>query len=51
MVAAGPLMDKEGKVIEVKNKIARVQIDSLGYILVADIEKSKLLPINQFKSK
>jgi transcription antitermination factor NusG len=51
VVAAGPLMDKEGKVIEVKNKVARVQIDSLGYILVADIEKSKLLPVNQFKSK
>jgi len=51
IVAAGPLMDKEGKVIEVKNKVARVQIDSLGYILVADIEKSKLLPVNQYKSK
>ena len=51
VVAAGPLMDKEGKVIEVKNKVARVQIDSLGYILVADIEKSKLFPLNQFKSK
>jgi transcription antitermination factor NusG len=51
IIAAGPLMDKEGKVIEVKNKVARVQIDSLGYILVADIEKSKLLPLNQFKSK
>ena len=49
IVAAGPLMDKEGKVIEVKNKVARVQIDSLGYILVADIEKSKLLPVNQIK--
>jgi transcription antitermination factor NusG len=51
VVAAGPLMDKEGKVIEVKNKVARIQIDSLGYILVADIEISKLLPVNQFKSK
>lgn len=51
IVAAGPLMDKEGKVIEVKNKVARVQIDSLGYILVADIEKSKLLPVNHYKSK
>jgi transcription antitermination factor NusG len=51
IVAAGPLMDKEGRVIEVKNKVARVQIDSLGYILVADIEKSKLLPVHQFKSK
>jgi transcription antitermination factor NusG len=41
-VTAGPLMDQEGKVIEIKNKVARVAIDSLGYILVADIEKGKL---------
>lgn len=42
-VAAGPLMDQEGKIIEIKNKIAKVAIDSLGYLLVADIDKGKLL--------
>ena len=42
-VAAGPLMDQEGKIIEVKHKVARVAIDSLGYILIADIDKGKLL--------
>ncbi len=41
-VLAGPLMDMEGKVLEVKNKVARVAIDSLGYMLVADIDKGKL---------
>ena len=42
-VAAGPLMDQEGKIIEIKNKVAKVAIDSLGYILIADIDKGKLL--------
>ncbi len=41
-VTAGPLMDQEGKVIEIKNKVVKVAIDSLGYILIAEIAKSKL---------
>jgi transcription antitermination factor NusG len=45
VVTSGPLMDKEGKVVEVKNKIAKVVIESLGYILVADIDKSKLITV------
>ena len=45
-VIAGPLMDQEGKVLEVKNKQVRVAIDSLGYMLVADIEKTKLVTAN-----
>lgn len=46
LITAGPLMDKEGKVVEVKNKVAKVVIESLGYILVADIEKKKLISIS-----
>lgn len=42
VVTAGTLMDKEGHVLEVKNKVARVAIESMGYILVADIDKHKL---------
>ncbi len=45
VITSGPLMDKEGKVLEVKNKVAKVIIESLGYILVADIDKSKLISI------
>ena len=45
-VVSGPLMDQEGKVLEVKNKLVKVAIDSLGYILVADIDKGKLVPAN-----
>lgn len=42
-VTAGPLMDKEGKVLEVKNKMVKVCIDSLGYMLIAYIDRSKLV--------
>lgn len=45
-VVAGPLMDQEGKIIEIKNKVAKVAIDSLGYILIADIDKGKLMTTN-----
>ena len=45
-VLSGPLMDHEGKVLEVKHKLVKVAIDSLGYLLVADIEKGKLMPAN-----
>jgi transcription antitermination factor NusG len=41
-ITAGPLMDQEGKVLEVKRKMARIAIDSLGYILIASIERTKL---------
>jgi transcription antitermination factor NusG len=43
-VIAGPMMDQEGKIIEIKNKTAKVCIDSLGYMLIANIDKSKLMP-------
>ena len=45
VITAGPFMDKEGKVLEVKNKVARVIIESLGYILVADIDKGNLISV------
>jgi transcription antitermination factor NusG len=46
-VIAGPLMDREGKVLEVKNKTAKLCIDSLGYMLIAYIDKSKLITVQQ----
>jgi transcription antitermination factor NusG len=42
-VTAGPMMDREGKVLEIKNKMVKVCIDSLGYMLIAYIDKSKLI--------
>jgi transcription antitermination factor NusG len=44
-VIAGPMMDQEGKVLEVKNKTAKVCIDSLGYMLIAYIDKTKLISV------
>ena len=41
-VTNGSLMDQEGKVIDLRRKTARVAIDSLGYTLVAYIDRSKL---------
>jgi transcription antitermination factor NusG len=46
-VTSGPMMDQEGKVIELKNKTAKVCIDSLGYMLIAYIDKSKLISAQQ----
>ena len=42
IVTAGPLMDQQGKVVAVRQKTVKVAIDSLGYILVAHIERTKL---------
>lgn len=41
-VTGGLLMDQEGKVLRVNRKVAKVAIDSLGYILIAHIERTKL---------
>ncbi len=42
VVTSGPLMDHEGSVLDVNRKMVKVAIDSLGYILVAFIERTKL---------
>lgn len=44
-INAGPMMEHEGKVLNIKNKTATVAIDSLGYILIATIDKRKLISI------
>ena len=46
-VVSGSMMDHEGQVLEVKNKTAKVCIDSLGYMLIAYIDKSKLISVQQ----
>lgn len=42
-ITYGPFMDQEGEVINVKNRQVQVAIDSLGYILIASIDKRKLI--------
>lgn len=44
-ITNGSLMDQEGKVIAVRHKTVKVAIDSLGYILVANIQRSKLTSV------
>ena len=44
-IIAGSLMDQEGKVLDVRHKAIKVAIDSLGYVLVAHIERSKLTSV------
>ena len=46
-VVSGPMMDHEGKILEVKNKTVKLCIDSLGYMLIAYIDKSKLISVQQ----
>ncbi len=41
-VIAGPMMNREGKILEVRNKFARVAIESLGYFLIAQIALKNL---------
>ncbi len=41
-IDAGPFMGQEGKIIELRSKTVKVIIDSLGYALVATIERTKL---------
>lgn len=41
-ITNGSFMDLEGKVVELKGKFVKVVIDSLGYLLVAYIEKKKV---------
>jgi transcription antitermination factor NusG len=49
IITSGPFLDQAGTVIEIKNKVAKVLIESLGYILVAHINKTKLVPATQNK--
>ena len=41
-IITGPLMDQEGSVLDLRHKMVKVAIDSLGYILIAHIERTKL---------
>jgi transcription antitermination factor NusG len=41
-VLSGPLMMREGNVLEVKNKTVKVMLPTLGYTLVAELEKGNI---------
>jgi transcriptional antiterminator NusG len=41
-ITSGPLMSREGNVIEVKNRTVRVMLPSLGYAMVAEVDKASV---------
>ena len=41
-IIGGPLMEREGNIVEIKHKTVKVQLPSLGYTLTAIIEKSNV---------
>lgn len=41
-ITSGPLMDIHGKVIEIKSRTVRVYLPTLGYQMVAEIDKSSI---------
>jgi len=41
-ITNGTLMDQEGTVLDLRHKTVKVAIDSLGYILIAYIDRTKL---------
>jgi transcription antitermination factor NusG len=44
-ITSGSLMDQEGRIMDVRHKVVKVAIDSLGYVLVAFIERTKLTSV------
>jgi transcription antitermination factor NusG len=44
-ITHGPLMDQEGRVVDVRHKTVKVSIDSIGYVLVAYIDRTKLTSV------
>lgn len=44
-ITTGPLMDQEGEIVSVNRKTVKVAIDSLGYTLVAYIDKTKITSV------
>ncbi len=47
----GPLMLREGEVVEVRNKTVKVMLPSIGYNLIAEIEKANIERITFFEIK
>ena len=45
-VLGGPLMMREGEIVEVKNKTVKVRLPSLGYALYAEVERSNVEIVN-----
>jgi transcription antitermination factor NusG len=49
-ISSGPLMAREGDVIEVRSKTVKVQLPTLGYALTAEVEKANVEVIQMTRS-
>ena len=47
-VLSGPLMLREGSILEVKNKTVKVMLPTLGYTLVAELDKGNIEKVSGF---
>jgi len=50
-IISGPLMSREGKVIEIMNRTVKVLLPSLGYSLIAQVEKVNIEKVENFVPK
>lgn len=48
LITSGALMDSEGEVIEIKSRTVKVYLPSLGYQLLAEVDKSSIKVINKY---
>lgn len=48
VITSGALIDSEGEVIEIKSKTVKVYLPSLGYQLLAEVDKSSIKVINKY---
>lgn len=49
-ITDGPLMEREGDVVEVKNKSVKLLLPSLGYTMIAEVEMGRIEIINVSQS-
>lgn len=50
-ITSGPLMSREGNVIEVKSRTVRVMLPSLGYAMVAEVDKANVTILDLTENK
>ena len=52
-ILTGPFIDQQGKVLEITNKLVKVQLPSLGFVLVAQVarESVKVVPVATVKDR
>jgi transcription antitermination factor NusG len=47
-VISGPLMERQGNVLEIRHKTVKLSLPSLGYLIVAEIDKTNIEILSPF---